>query len=144
MTPMPARGPLNGVRILDLTSVIFGPYATQMLGELGADVIKIESPEGDVLRGVAPTRSAGMGVVFMSANRNKRSIVLDLKRQPARDALRTLVESADVFVHAMRPKAAVKLGITYDDLVTAKTGSDPLLGNRFRERWSLCRQAGLR
>lgn len=120
---MPAgssQGPLSGVRILDLTSVIFGPYATQMLGELGADVIKIEPPEGDVLRGVAPTKSAGMGVVYMGSNRNKRSIVLDLKRDEARKALMKIVATADVFLHAVRPKAAQKLGITYDDLKVAK------------------------
>jgi crotonobetainyl-CoA:carnitine CoA-transferase CaiB-like acyl-CoA transferase len=120
MTTNTNRGPLAGIRVLDLTSVIFGPYATQMLGELGADVIKIEPPDGDVLRGVAPARSQGMGVVFMSANRNKRSIVLDLKTEPARAALRKLVTTADVFLHAIRPKAAAKLGITYDDLAAVK------------------------
>lgn len=120
MTTDARRGPLDGVRILDLTSVIFGPYATQMLGELGADVIKIEPPEGDVLRGVAPTRSDRMGVVFMGSNRNKRSIVLDLKKPSARAALLKLVATADVFLHAIRPKAARKLGITYEDLVAAR------------------------
>lgn len=113
-------GPLKGVRILDLTSVIFGPYATQMLGELGADVIKIEPPEGDVLRGVAPARTPGMGVVFMSSNRNKRSIVLDLKRPEAHAALMKLVATSDIFLHAVRPKAATKLGITYDVLKAAR------------------------
>jgi len=116
MIQRPKRGPLDGVRILDLTSVLFGPYATQMLGELGADVIKIEPPEGDVLRGVAPTRSTGMGVVFMSTNRNKRSVVLDLKTEAGQAALKKLVTTADVVVHAVRPKAARKLKITYNDL----------------------------
>lgn len=114
------RGPLDGVRILDLTSVIFGPYATQMLGELGADIIKIEPPDGDVLRGVAPAKSAGMGVVFMGSNRNKRSVVLDLKKPAAHAALLKLVATSDVFLHAIRPRAAARLRLTYDDLVVAK------------------------
>jgi crotonobetainyl-CoA:carnitine CoA-transferase CaiB-like acyl-CoA transferase len=109
-------GALEGVRIIDLTSVVFGPYATQMLGDLGADVIKVEAPEGDVLRGVTPTRTDRMGVVFMNINRNKRSVVLDLKQATHKNALDKLVATADVFVHSIRPKAAARLGITYDAL----------------------------
>jgi crotonobetainyl-CoA:carnitine CoA-transferase CaiB-like acyl-CoA transferase len=120
MTNRSKRGPLDSVRVLELTSVVFGPYATQMLGELGADVIKIEPPEGDVLRRVTPARSAAMGVVFLSTNRNKRSVVLDLKTAAGQSALHKLVATADVFVHAVRPKAARKLKITYDDLRSAK------------------------
>ena len=113
-------GPLEGVRILDLTSVVFGPYATQMLGDLGADVIKLEPPEGDILRGVTPTRSDGMGVVFVNTNRNKRSVVLDLKQASHHAALLKLVGTVDVFIHSIRPRAAAKLRITHDDLKVAK------------------------
>ncbi|MGZ0189414.1 MAG: CoA transferase, partial [Alphaproteobacteria bacterium] len=75
-------GALDGTKILDLTSVGFGPYAGQILGDYGADIIKVESPEGDITRGIGPFRNAGMGHFFLNANRNKQSIVLDLK-QPA-------------------------------------------------------------
>jgi crotonobetainyl-CoA:carnitine CoA-transferase CaiB-like acyl-CoA transferase len=111
-----ATGALEGIRVIDLTSVVFGPYATQTLGDMGADVIKVEAPEGDVLRGVTPTRTDGMGVVFMNINRNKRSVVLDLKRTAHRAALDRIVATADVFIHSIRPKAAERLGITYDTL----------------------------
>ena len=111
-----AKGALEGVRVIDLTSVVFGPYATQSLGDMGADVIKVEAPEGDVLRGVTPARTDGMGVVFMNINRNKRSVVLDLKQVAHKTALDRIVATADVFIHSIRPKAAARLGITYDTL----------------------------
>ena len=111
-------GALSGIRVVDLTSVVFGPYATQTLGDMGADVIKVEAPEGDVLRGVTPTRTDGMGVVFMNINRNKRSVVLDLKQTAHRAALDRIVATADVFIHSIRPKAAERLGITYERLKT--------------------------
>ncbi len=106
-----ATGPLAGVRVLDLTSVIFGAYATQMLGDLGADVIKIESPDGDTTRYTGPCRNEGMASLFMGVNRNKRSVVLDLKHAGARDALLRMADGADAFVHNIRPQKLEKIGL---------------------------------
>jgi crotonobetainyl-CoA:carnitine CoA-transferase CaiB-like acyl-CoA transferase len=110
-------GPLRGVRVLDLTSVVLGPYATQMLGDLGADIIKIESPEGDTTRYTGPRISADMASLFMGINRNKRSIVLDLKQKAAQDAMLRLVDRADVFVHNIRPQKLAGLGLGSDELI---------------------------
>ena len=117
-----ATGPLAGVRIVDLTSVVFGPYATQMLGDLGADVIKIEPPEGDIMRAASFSRSPGMGAVYLTVNRNKRSAVFDLKNADARQALLKLCATADVFAHSLRPQAIKKLGLSYDDVRAANPG----------------------
>lgn len=104
-------GPLAGVKIIDLTTVVLGPYATQMLGDLGADVIKVEAPDGDATRYTGPSRHPDMAALFMGINRNKRSIVLDLKQPSGRDLLFRLIEGADVLVHNVRPQKLEKLGL---------------------------------
>lgn len=109
-------GPLSGVRVLDLTINVLGPVATQILGDMGADVIKVEAPGGDPNRSTGPSRSEKMSTFYMTVNRNKRSIALDLKRPEAYAALMRLVGSADVFVHSMRPGAARRLGVAYEDI----------------------------
>jgi crotonobetainyl-CoA:carnitine CoA-transferase CaiB-like acyl-CoA transferase len=116
MTPNLADGPLTGIRILDLTSVIMGPFATRILADMGADVIKVESPEGDSVRHYQPQRSPGMSGNTLNLQRNKRSIVLDLKRAECRSALHRLIETADVFVHSMRPSAIERLGFGYEEV----------------------------
>jgi crotonobetainyl-CoA:carnitine CoA-transferase CaiB-like acyl-CoA transferase len=105
---------LKGLRILDLTSVILGPYATQILGDLGAEIVKIEPPEGDSMRPVAPLAAPGLSAIFANCNRNKRSIVLDLKTETGKAALRKLLPTGDVFVHNMRQEAMDRLGFTFD------------------------------
>lgn len=106
-------GPLAGIRVLDLTSVVAGPLATQMLGDMGADVIKIEAPEGDAPRHTGPSRSPNMAALYMGLNRSKRSLVLDLKQPAAANALWRLIAKADVFVHSMRPQKIEKLGFAH-------------------------------
>ena len=114
-------GPLAGVRVIDLTQFVLGPYATQTLGDLGADVIKVEEPSGDRQRsaGKAP-HSPTMGPVYVALNRNKRSVALDLKSEPGRRALRRLVGRADVFIHNMRPEAVARLGFSYAEVAAVK------------------------
>jgi crotonobetainyl-CoA:carnitine CoA-transferase CaiB-like acyl-CoA transferase len=107
-------GPLDGIRVLDLTSVVLGPLATQTMGDMGADIVKIEGPAGDTTRYTGPKRSADMSALYMGLNRNKRSIVLDLKQQSAKDALWRLIDTADVFVHSVRPQAMDRLGFGVD------------------------------
>ena len=117
---IPSTGPLAGVRVLDLTTILLGPFATQILGDMGADVIKVESPAGDATRDVGPPPADGMGAVFLGTNRNKRSLVLDLKQDTGREALLRLAAGADVFVHNMRPQAIERLGLGYQQLREAR------------------------
>ncbi|WP_418319849.1 CaiB/BaiF CoA transferase family protein [Piscinibacter sakaiensis] len=106
-------GPLAGIRILDLTSVAMGPYMMQTIGDLGAEVIKVEPPQGDITRHLAPGRSAGMSPLFLQLNRSKRSVVLDLKDSAGRDALLQLARGADALVCNVRPAAMARLGLDY-------------------------------
>ena len=110
---------LQGLKVIDLSTIALGPYATQLLGDLGADVIKVESPGGDVFRAVRPGRRNDLGVAFLNYNRNKRSIVLDLKQAEGQAILGQLAERADVFVHNMRKSSAANLGASYETLAEA-------------------------
>ncbi|MDE0146909.1 MAG: CoA transferase [Rhodospirillaceae bacterium] len=114
--------PLEGVRILDLTTIVYGPYATQTLGDFGAEIVKVEAPGGDAMREMGPGRSPHMAALFLGMNRNKKSIVLDLKRGAAREALWRLVDSADVFVHNIRPQKILKLGFDPDAVMARNPG----------------------
>jgi crotonobetainyl-CoA:carnitine CoA-transferase CaiB-like acyl-CoA transferase len=117
MPAQPPAGALEGVRVVDMTGVGMGPWATQMLADMGADVVKIESPGGgDIFRHVHPQRHAAMSHAFLNLNRNKRSVVLDAKRPAERAALLALVERADVFVSNVRPQALARLGLGYEAL----------------------------
>ena len=109
-------GPLAGVRVIDLTAMVMGPYCTQMMADMGADVIKIEAPGGDSTRHISVGPAPGMSGVFVNVNRGKRSVVLDLQTDSGKASLRRLIEKADVFIHSMRAKAIARLGFTYADV----------------------------
>jgi len=117
---MKGTGPLSGVRVVDLTAMVMGPYCTQIMADMGADVIKIEPPEGDNTRYISVGPVPGMSGVFVNVNRGKRSVVLDLRSQAGKTALRKLIEQADVFIHSMRAKAIAKLGFGYEDVAAIK------------------------
>ena len=107
---------LKGLRVVDLSTIVLGPYATQFLGDFGADVIKVEAQGGDVFRAVRPGRTDDLGVGFLNFNRNKRSIAVDLKQPEGKEILHKLVAQADVLVHNMRGKSAQDLGADYATL----------------------------
>src|ERR1700744_2775686 len=103
-------GPLAGVRVIDLTAMGMGPYCTNIMADMGADVIKLEPPQGENTRYISVGPTPGMSGVFVNVNRGKRSVVLDLQTDAGACALRSLIETADVFIHSMRAKAITKLG----------------------------------
>ena len=107
-------GPLKSIKVIDMTTVLMGPYATQMLGDYGAEIIKVESLDGDVTRLIGPTRHPGMGPVFLNTNRSKRSICLDLKKPVGREVVLRLLKDADVLVYNVRPQAMARLQLGYD------------------------------
>lgn len=109
-------GPLAGLTILDLTAVLMGPYATRILADMGAEVIKVESPDGDIVRHIGPGRTAGMGAMFLNVNRGKHSIVIDLKTDDGRDALLRLASKANAIIYNVRPQAMARLGLSYEQL----------------------------
>ena len=115
-------GPLDGVRIIDLTAVVLGPVATLHLADMGADVIKVEPPEGDVMRNAGNSPTPGMGPIYLAVNRNKRALCLDLKMPVAVAALLRLIETADVLVHNMRPEAVERLGLGYEAVKAVNPG----------------------
>jgi len=115
-----AQGPLAGVRILDLTSVVLGPLATQILGDYGAEIIKVENLEGDLMRANGVSLHPGMSSIFLAINRNKRSLAVDLKSAEGKDVLRRLLAGADVLVHNMRVAAIEKLGFGYRAVAEVK------------------------
>jgi crotonobetainyl-CoA:carnitine CoA-transferase CaiB-like acyl-CoA transferase len=105
---------LAGLRIIDITTIVLGPYATQFLGDLGAEVIKIETVDGDMNRYTPPTTGPGLGAVFVNNNRNKRSLALDLKQEDGKEVLRRLIKTGDALVHNMRQDALDRLGFSWE------------------------------
>ena len=117
-----ANLPLAGIKVLDLSAVIMGPFCTQIFADLGADVIKVESLEGDIIRNVGPTKEPGMAAMFLTVNRGKKSIALNLQDQRARAALNTLIKGSDIFIHSMRPGGIAKMGLDYESVRKIEPG----------------------
>ncbi len=115
-----SKGMLSGYTILDLTSVVLGPFATQLLGDMGADVIKVETPGGDIMRHAGPMRSPGMGPIYMTINRNKRAMTLDLGNPEAKKILYQLIAKSDVFIHNIRAGGMKRLGFDYESVKAIK------------------------
>lgn len=111
--------PLDGIKVVDLTNMLMAPYTTQILGDQGADVVKIEPPEGDPIRKIGPTRSPGMGPIFLNTNRSKRSVVLNLKTEDGHAAVMELIRQADVLVYNRRPQVMERLGLSYETVRAA-------------------------
>lgn len=119
---VPAAGPLRGVTVVDLTTMVMGPYCTQIMADMGADVVKVEPPEGDATRYISAGPAPDMSGVFVNVNRGKRSVVLDLRTDAGKEAIAALIARADVFIHSMRAKAIAKLGLDYDDVAALNPG----------------------
>ena len=109
-------GPLEGLKVVELASIVLGPMAGQYLGDMGAEVVKVETPEGDLTRSIGPQRSPKMAAFFLCCNRNKRSIVADLKTPQGLDVVRRLIAQSDVFIHSIRTQAIERLGFDYATL----------------------------
>ena len=122
MTHPNAQGPLTGTRVLDLTSVIMGPVCTQILAGYGAEVIKIEAPEGDIMRHAGAKVEAGMGAMFLHSNRGKKSVVIDLKTDEGRQHIGELLKTSDVFVHNIRPAAIARIGLHAEHVLQKHPG----------------------
>lgn len=110
---------LEGLKILDMTTILMGPYATQIMGDYGAQVTKVEAPSGDLMRQVGPARQQGMGPMYLNTNRSKRSLALDLKTEAGRKVLMRLAQQSDVLITNVRPKAMARLGLTWEALEAA-------------------------
>jgi formyl-CoA transferase len=108
--------PLNGIRVLDLSRVLAGPYCTMVLGDLGADVIKVESPEGDETRGWGPPFAAGESAYYLCVNRNKHSIVVDLKTEEGRKVIQRLIKRSDVLVENFRPGTLARFALDFESV----------------------------
>ncbi len=116
-------GALEGIRVLELTSVVLGPWACQLLADMGADVVKVEPPYGDSNRSLGAFHNPGMAALYLTCNRNKRGVVLDLKKEAGREAVLRLSRDADVLVHNNRPGVMARLGLEYDDVRPSIPGS---------------------
>ncbi|PKW15454.1 CaiB/BaiF CoA transferase family protein [Saccharopolyspora spinosa] len=116
------RGPLSGLRVVDMSTTLMGPYCGLLLAQLGADVIKVERPGGDIVRDISDRSGHGLGDFYLNFNRGKRSVVLDVSNDADAAILREMIADADVFSHNLRPASARKLGLSYDSLASSNPG----------------------